>query len=131
MIKKLTEKIGPELLKYIVSGLASGVSMYVSGFLFKGAGAPAVIASALAALISFAVSYLLQRFWVFSAANVKTLNSAVKFAIVTSITWSIGLSWVWVADTQLELKYEWTQLVLVIIVSGLNFSINKLWTFKK
>ena len=131
MIKKLTEKIGPELLKYIVSGLASGVSMYVSGSLFKGAGAPAVIASALAALISFAVSYLLQRFWVFSAANVKTLNSAVKFAIVTSITWSIGLSWVWLADTQLELKYEWTQLFLVIIVSGLNFSINKLWTFKK
>ena len=131
MIKKLTEKIGPELLKYIVSGLASGVSMYVSGFLFKGAGAPAVIASALAALISFAVSYLLQRYWVFSAANVKTLNSAVKFAIVTSITWSIGLSWVWLADTQLELKYEWTQLVLVIIVSGLNFSINKVWTFNK
>lgn len=131
MINKLTEKIGTELLKYFISGLASGVSMYVSGFLFKGAGAPALLASALAALISFAVSYLLQRFWVFSAAKVKTLNSTVKFAIVTSITWSIGLSWVWLADTQLELNYEWTQLVLVIIVSGLNFSINKLWTFKK
>jgi putative flippase GtrA len=130
LIHRLTEKLGPELVKYIVSGLASGASMYFSGFLIKGAGATALTASALAALISFAVSYLLQRFWVFSASNVNSLKSAFKFAVVTSITWTIGLSWVWLADTQIELKYEWTQLVLVIIVSGLNFSINKLWTFK-
>jgi putative flippase GtrA len=94
-------------------------------------GAPAVTASALSAIISFIVSYILQRFWVFSARRVSSLRSIFKFVVVTSFTWSIGLSWVWFADSQIMLKFEWTQLVLVIIVSGLNFSINKLWTFRK
>ena len=131
MIHRLTAKIGPELLKYIISGLVSGASMYLVGFLIKSLGAPAVVASALSALFSFAVSYTLQRYWVFSAGDVSSLRSVFKFVVVTSFTWSIGLSWVWFADNQIKLKFEWTQLVLVIIVSGLNFSINKLWTFKK
>lgn len=130
-MQQIISKIGPEVFRYIISGLLSGASMYVSGYLFKIAGSPALLASTIAAFISFGVSYVLQRFWVFAAASVNTTKSAFKFAIVTTITWSIGLSWVWIADSLLGMKYEWSQLVLVIIVSGLNFSINKLWTFKK
>lgn len=105
--------------------------MYVSGLVLNKLGTPALIASSLAALISFVVSYVLQKYWVFSARSVSTGKSVARFILVTSFTWTIGLGWVWFADAIIQLAYEWSQLVLTVLVAVLNFTINKLWTFRQ
>lgn len=118
-----------EVIKYIFSGIASGLSMLLISFGSRALGAADGLATAAGVLFSFLVSFVLQRRWVFAAQN-RLGTSAVKFVIVTTITWGLSSVLYFVMHDVFMWSFEVIQFVVLVTVAGLNFTINRLWTFR-
>ncbi len=117
------------LVRYGVSGGASTVTHFGIGL----AGVHLlhlrpVIASSTGFLASIAVSYLLQRQWVFRSAAGHALAGS-KFLAVTAVAFTINTTVLWLGTEILHAPYPVVQPIALTLIPLINYVLNSRWTF--
>lgn len=118
-----------EVWRYIGSGLASGASMLLMSFSCRALGVGEGLSTTIGVLFSFAVSFLLQKYWVFRSQRSVGVAS-LRFGLVTTITWLISLGLYQIMVGVWHWPFWAVQLGVMFCVAFCNFTINRLWTFR-
>lgn len=88
----------------------------------------------LAAVFSFAIavswSFFMNRRWTFRHHGHNTTNQYVKFFVVNIIVMVLNLSFLFILVDLFGFYDLAVKLVAAIVFSLVNFSVNKLWTFR-
>jgi putative flippase GtrA len=116
------------IARYGVSGVLSALTHLVVGLgasvLF---GLPPVPASTVGFAASVAVSYLLQRAWVFRSGVAHTVTGP-RFLTVTAAAFGLNTAILWIG-VSLGGTYAVVQIVAILLIPGLNYLLNSRWTF--
>ncbi|HWS35985.1 MAG TPA: GtrA family protein [Actinoplanes sp.] len=118
----------PRLARYGVSGILSAITHLTVGLAATMLGAAPVPASTVGFVASIAVSYLLQRAWVFRSAAGHTVTVA-RFLTVTAAAFTLNTAVLWAGATLLGAPFVVAQAVAILLIPGLNYAINSRWTF--
>ncbi|BFU42862.1 GtrA family protein [Krasilnikovia sp. MM14-A1004] len=119
------------LLRYGCSGAASAATHFGTALaLVEGLGAPPVAASTVGFTASIAVSYVLQRNWVFRAATRHVVGGA-RFLVVTAVALTCNTAVVWAGTALLHAPYRIVQAVALMLIPLVNYTINSRWTFRE
>lgn len=133
MIRAIADKLlgsnRRALWRYIVSGVLSGLSMLATSFTSRALGMSEELATVTGVLVSFVVSFVLQKWWVFQSEG-KVVVASLRFALVTTITWALSVGLYHVLANIWNWPFEAVQVAVVCFVAGCNFTINRIWTFK-
>ncbi len=117
------------IARYGVSGVLSALTHLVVGL---GAsvllGLPPVPASTVGFAASVAVSYLLQRAWVFRSGMAHTVTGP-RFLTVTAAAFGLNTAILWIGVSLLGGAYAVVQIVAILLIPGLNYLLNSRWTF--
>jgi putative flippase GtrA len=118
------------LVRYGLSGAASTLTHFGLGL----AGVHLlhlrpVIASTTGFVASIAVSYLLQRLWVFRYTAGHALAGS-KFLIVTAVAFTINTTVLWLGTEVLSVPYPIVQPIALTLIPLINYFLNSRWTFK-
>lgn len=119
-----------ELLKYLASGLLSGVVMITTALGMKSLTQNANFSTICGVIFSFLVSFLAQRYWVFNSDKSLAITGA-RFAVVTALTWMMTSILYFLMWELGHMDYLLVQIAVFVFVSGSNYLLNRLWTFKK
>ncbi len=87
-----------------------------------------VIASTTGFVASIAVSYLLQRAWVFRSAAGHALAGS-KFLVVTAVAFAINTGVLWLGTEILSVPYPVVQPIALTLIPLINYFLNSRWTF--
>jgi putative flippase GtrA len=118
------------LLRYAFAGGASALThLGVTALLVEVAGRRPVIASTIGFVASIAVSYLLQRRWVFRSQVANRL-AIPRFLTVTAVGFLLNASILWIGTEVLDVHYAPVQLVALVAIPVSNYLLNSLWTFR-
>jgi putative flippase GtrA len=113
-----------------VTGLASALThLLVLTVLVEVLAARPVVASTAGFVASIAVSYVLQRQWVFES-SAALRRTAPRFVAVILVGFAINGSVVFAGTEALALHYLWPQLLAFLLVPLSNYTLNSLWTFR-
>ena len=118
------------LWRYVVSGVLSGLSMLGTSFTCRALGVSEDLSTVTGVLVSFVVSFALQKWWVFESES-KVAIASLRFALVTTITWALSIGLYHLLAKVWDWPFELVQVAVVCFVAGCNFTINRLWTFKE
>lgn len=122
-------KTATQLLKYVVAGILSAFATIGVGFVVNIELANEDIAAIAGWCAGIICSFLMQKFWVFTSQG-QVATKTIKFLLVTTIAWLIGVLFYFIATRLTNLNFTLIQIAVLIIVSGINFTANKYWTFK-
>jgi putative flippase GtrA len=89
----------------------------------------AVAASAAGFVASIAVSYTLQRYWVFRSRR-GHVSTGLKFLTVTAVALGVNTATLWIGTELLGLPYQWAQVVALVLIPVVNYALNATWTFR-
>lgn len=118
------------LLRYAVAGGASALThLGMTALLVEVAGLRPVFASTIGFVASIAVSFLLQRGWVFRS-QVPNRLAVPRFLTVTAVGFALNASILWIGTEVLEVHYAPVQLVALVAIPVSNYLLNSLWTFR-
>jgi putative flippase GtrA len=118
------------LLRYAVAGGASALThLAMTALLVEVAGLRPVFASTIGFVASIAVSFLLQRGWVFRS-QVPNRLAVPRFLTVTAVGFALNASILWIGTEVLEAHYAPVQLVALVAIPVSNYLLNSLWTFR-
>ena len=118
------------LLRYAVAGGASALThLGITALLVEVAAVRPVVASTIGFVASIAVSYLLQRRWVFHSQVANRL-ALPRFLTVTAIGFLLNGSILWIGTEVLDVHYAPVQLVALVAIPVSNYVLNSLWTFR-
>jgi putative flippase GtrA len=118
------------LWRYAITGLASTLTHLLTlTALVEALATRPVTASTAGFVASVAVSYVLQRRWVFES-SAGMWETAPRFLVVILVGFSINGSVVFVGTETLAIHYLWPQLVAFVLVPLSNYTLNSLWTFR-
>jgi putative flippase GtrA len=118
------------LLRYGVAGGASALThLGITALLVEVAAVRPVVASTIGFVASIAVSYLLQRRWVFHSQVANRL-ALPRFLTVTAIGFLLNGSILWIGTEVLDVHYAPVQLVALVAIPVSNYVLNSLWTFR-
>jgi putative flippase GtrA len=117
------------LARYGVSGgLSAGahftVALAAAGLL----GLPPVPASTTGFVASIAVSYLLQRSWVFRTGESHAVTGP-RFLTVTAAAFALNTTVLAVGTGLLGAPFLLVQAVAILLIPALNYAVNVRWTF--
>ncbi|MFI1989365.1 GtrA family protein [Actinoplanes sp. NPDC020271] len=87
-----------------------------------------VIASTIGFLASIAVSYLLQRRWVFRSSTGHALAGS-RFLVVTAVAFTINTAVLWLGTEVLAAPYPIVQPIALTLIPAINYFLNSRWTF--
>jgi putative flippase GtrA len=118
----------PALTRYAVSGGLSALTHFSVGLAATWAGLAAVPASSTGFVASLAVSYLLQRSWVFRSGASHTVTGP-RFLTVTAAAFGLNTAVLWIGADLLGGPYAVVQAVAIVLIPGLNYVLNSRWTF--
>jgi putative flippase GtrA len=118
----------PALTRYAVSGGLSALTHFSVGLAATWAGLAAVPASSAGFAASIAVSYLLQRSWVFRSGASHTVTGP-RFLTVTAAAFGLNTAVLWIGADLLGGPYAVVQAVAIVLIPGLNYVLNSRWTF--
>ncbi|GIE27330.1 hypothetical protein Ait01nite_003750 [Actinoplanes italicus] len=121
-------EVRTRLARYAVSGGLSALTHFTVGLAATWLGAAAVPASTIGFAASIAVSYLLQRAWVFRSGAAHTVTGP-RFLTVTAAAFSLNTAVLWVGADLLGGPYALVQAVAIVLIPGLNYVLNSRWTF--
>jgi putative flippase GtrA len=121
-------EVRTRLARYAVSGGLSALTHFTVGLAATWLGVAAVPASTIGFAASIAVSYLLQRAWVFRSGAAHTVTGP-RFLTVTAAALSLNTAVLWVGAELLGGPYAVVQAVAIVLIPGLNFVLNSRWTF--
>ncbi|GAA1631119.1 GtrA family protein [Actinoplanes couchii] len=116
------------LARYAVSGGLSALTHFTVGLAATGSGVPAVPASTAGFVASIAVSYLLQRAWVFRSTSGHTVTGP-RFLTVTAAAFTLNTAVLWAGTSLLGAPFAVAQAVAILLIPALNYAINSRWTF--
>ncbi|BCY14524.1 hypothetical protein L3i22_096120 [Actinoplanes sp. L3-i22] len=117
------------LIRYALSGGASTITHFGIGlFGVHVLHLRPVLASTTGFVASIAVSYLLQRMWVFRSSAGHALAGS-KFLIVTAVAFTINTTVLWLGTEVLDAPYPLVQPVALTLIPLLNYYLNSRWTF--
>lgn len=118
--------------KYCVVG-ASGylVNFAIFSFLYGVVG----VSYVLAATVSFAVSatnnFLLNKYWTFGNPAGNTAAQAGRFLIVSVASWALNMALLVAMVEAVGINEYLSQAIAIATVTVLNFTGNKLWSFRQ
>jgi putative flippase GtrA len=118
----------PALIRYAVSGGLSALTHFSVGLAATRLGLAAVPASTAGFAASIAVSYLLQRVWVFRSGTSHTVTGP-RFLAVTAAAFGLNTAVLWIGAELLGVPYAVVQTIAIVLIPGLNYVLNSRWTF--
>jgi putative flippase GtrA len=118
----------PRLVRYAVSGGLSALTHFTVGLSANLAGFAAVPASTIGFAASVAVSYLLQRGWVFRTGASHTVTGP-RFLTVTAAAFGLNTAVLWLGADLLGGSFSLVQTIAILLIPGLNYLLNSRWTF--
>ena len=126
--------VGPEpivqFLKFAVVGvLNTAVHYAVFLLLFSGVGMNYLIASALGYGVGTINSYLLNRRWTFRSGDSRIVGEMIRFGAVNVIALVANAGILFALVSTFHLDPRIAQLIAIVGSLGINFTLNKLWTF--
>ncbi|GIF36229.1 GtrA family protein [Actinoplanes xinjiangensis] len=117
------------IARYGVSGVLSALTHLTVGLAAAVLlGLPPVPASTAGFAASVAVSYLLQRAWVFRSDAAHAVTGP-RFLTVTAAALGLNTTILWVGADLLGGPYAVVQVVAILLIPGLNYLLNSRWTF--
>jgi putative flippase GtrA len=117
------------IARYGVSGVLSALTHFTVGLAASMLlGLPPVPASTAGFAASVAVSYLLQRGWVFRSGAAHTVTGP-RFLTVTAAAFGLNTAILWTGASLLGGAYAVVQAVAILLIPGLNYLLNSRWTF--
>jgi putative flippase GtrA len=118
------------LVRYgIAGGLSALTHLGTLALLVELAGMRPVIGSTIGFLLSIAVSYGLQRTWVFASRN-RHRTLLPRFLTVTAAALLLNTVVLHVGTEVLEVHYAAVQVVAIVLIPLSNYLLNSLWTFR-
>jgi putative flippase GtrA len=118
------------LIRYAVTGgLSAATHLGVLVALVEGAGWRPVWASTVGFVASIAVSYMLQRAWVFESSTPIT-RSFPRFIVVALVALGLNTLILAVGTELMSGFYVLVQAIALVAIPVSNYILNSLWTFK-
>ncbi|GIF02945.1 GtrA family protein [Actinoplanes siamensis] len=118
------------LIRYALSGGASALTHFGIGMAgVHLLGLRPVVASTTGFVASIAVSYALQRNWVFRSSSGHVLAGS-RFLTVTAVAFTINTVVLWVGTELLDAAYPVVQPVALTLIPLVNYVLNSRWTFR-
>jgi putative flippase GtrA len=118
------------LVRYAISGGASALTHFGIGLLLaEGLHVRPVVASTAGFVASIAVSYGLQHAWVFRSSAGHAVAGS-RFLTVTGLAFLLNTLVLWLGTEVLDLPYPPVQMVALIAIPLLNYTLNSRWTFR-
>jgi putative flippase GtrA len=118
------------LVRYGVSGGLSAATHFGVGLvLADGLHVAPVVASTAGFVASIAVSYVLQKAWVFRSAATHAVAGS-KFLAVTACAFALNTLVLWLGTEVLHGPYPAVQATSLVLIPVLNYSLNSRWTFR-
>lgn len=121
------------VIKFIIAGCFAGGTDLVSLFIFHGVfKMEIVLSTSLAFLLSFVVSFTLQKFWTFRNNNPARLVRQIFLYILTALVGlnlnAVGMHFL---VNRFEIWYLLAQLIVNLFLGVINFIIYKFIIFRK
>ncbi|WP_433791797.1 GtrA family protein [Actinoplanes sp. CA-252034] len=117
------------IARYGVSGVLSALTHFTVGMAATVLlGLPPVPASTVGFAASVAVSYLLQRTWVFRSGTAHTVTGP-RFLTVTAAALGFNTVILWAGVSLLGGTFAVVQVVAILLIPGLNYVLHSRWTF--
>ena len=113
----------------VAGGIATAVHYAVLIALVEFFALSAAPSAALGALCGAGVSYLLNRRMAFSASSSGHVHAFPRFIAIAFLGALLNGGLVWLGVQQLAWHYLWAQALATVLVMGLTFRLNRLWTF--
>ena len=115
---------------YIVSGgIATAVHYAVLIALVESSTASAAAAAAIGTLCGAAVSYLFNRRITFAGNGADHAQALPRFMAIALLRAFLNFALVWFGVQQFGWHYLLAQMLATVLVLGLTFRLNRLWTF--
>ena len=120
-----------QLLKFgFVGILNTGITFIVYNVLLK-LGMVYFAANAIGYIAGVANSYIWNKNWVFGAKGEKDKALILKFVIVNLISFAVNSAVLWFCINYITDNKTVAQLPAIVVGMGVNYILNKIWTFKK
>jgi putative flippase GtrA len=113
----------------VAGGIATAVHYAVLIALVELSGWSAAPSAALGALCGAAASYLLNRRMTFVGSNAGHVQALPRFMAIALLGAALNGALVWLGVQQLGWHYLFAQALATVLVLGLTFRLNRLWTF--
>jgi putative flippase GtrA len=113
----------------VAGGIATAVHYAVLIALVELSGWSAAPSAALGALCGAAVSYLVNRRMTFGGSNAGHVQALPRFMAIALLGAALNGALVWLGVQQLGWHYLFAQALATVLVLGLTFRLNRLWTF--
>lgn len=118
------------LVRYgVAGGLSALTHLGTLALLVELVGMRPVVGSTIGFLMSIAVSYGLQRTWVFANRN-RHRTLLPRFLTVTAAALLLNTVVLHVGTEVLEAHYAAVQVVAIVLIPLSNYLLNSLWTFR-
>jgi putative flippase GtrA len=119
------------LVRYGIAGGASALThLGTTWLLVEMAAIRPVLATNVGFALSIAVSYLLQRSWVFRSSR-RHVQALPRFLIVVAISGLSNVTIVAVGTEVLDVHYLPVQIVALVAIPIINITLNATWTFRE
>jgi putative flippase GtrA len=115
---------------YIVAGsVATAVHYAVLIALVELGGVAAAVSAFLGALCGAVVAYAVNRSITFAGSGARHVQAIPRFVAIASLGAVVNGAIVWLGVQQLGWHYLLAQVLATVLVTGLTFRLNRLWTF--
>lgn len=135
-VKKLiADLLSKEIVKYIIAGgFTTLVNLIVSWLLYEVIGIEENATTAIAWIVAVAFAYVINNYWVFKTGKEKAGKEIVKIAEFTGsrlITYVLEALGVYIFITRLQYNFWLIKIILMVIVTLLNYVFSKMIVFVK
>ena len=128
---KQSLETGTQLVKFSLVGVLNTAIQYVVFLvLYRYAGVHYLAASFIGYCAGLLNSYLLNRSWTFHARGGKGSLEFVKFTLVNIVSVSVNVGSLAYLVSNVHLSPEFGQALAIVLSTAVNFTGNKLWTFR-
>ena len=115
---------------YIVAGgIATAVHYAVLVALVELSGLGAAPSASIGALCGAAVAYFANRHMTFAESHARHVQALPRFMLIALLGAVVNGAVVWLGVHQLGWHYLLAQVLATVLVLGLTFRLNRLWTF--
>ncbi len=118
--------------KYCIVG-ASGyiVNFLIYTIIYGVAGAPYVLAATVSFAVSATNNFLLNKYWTFDNPRGQVSTQARRFIVVSLASWTLNMLLLVLMIEMLSMNEYAAQALSIAAVTLLNFTGNKLWSFRQ
>ena len=118
--------------KYCIVG-ASGyvINFFIFSLLYGLAGSPYVLAATVSFTIAATNNFLLNKYWTFDNPQGQTSTQAGRFIVVSCASWALNMLLLVLMIEAFMINEYVSQALAIAAVTLLNFTGNKLWSFRQ